>query len=100
MCVQVAVDCDMNLMRNSVHLQVQGRVDLVLFEGWMLGFKPLPAADAVAVDPDLEPVNDILRDYEAAWDSHVDVWLVIRVPDPNCVYKCDLSTEQASHASS
>ena len=57
----------------------------------MLGFRPLPTADVVAVDPDLEPVNEILKDYEAAWDSHVDVWLVIRVPDPACVYKCDPS---------
>ena len=65
----------------------------------MLGFRPLPAADAAAVDPDLEPVNEILRDYETAWDSHVDVWLVIRVPDPKCVYKCDSSLQRASHPS-
>ncbi len=69
--------------------QVQGRVDIVLFEGWMLGFRPLPTDDVEAVDPDLVPVNELLKQYEAAWDSHVDVWLVIRVPDPSCVYKCD-----------
>ena len=67
---------------------MQGRVDIVLFEGWMLGFRPLPTDDVVAVDPDLAPVNELLKQYEAAWDSHVDVWLVIRVPDPSCVYKC------------
>ena len=70
--------------------QVQGRVDIVLFEGWMLGFRPLPADQAVSIDPDLGPVNELLKEYEAAWDSHVDVWLVIRVPDPSCVYKCVL----------
>ena len=31
--------------------QVQGRVDIVLFEGWMLGFRPLTTDEVVAVDP-------------------------------------------------
>lgn len=62
-------------------------MDIVLFEGWMLGFRPLPAADAGAVDPDLAPVNEKLREYEAAWDAYADVWLVVNVPDPTFVYK-------------
>lgn len=64
-------------------------MDLVLFEGWNLGFRPLSDAAAAAVDPDLVPVNEKLRQYESAWDAYADVWLVVNVPDPNCVYKCD-----------
>ena len=59
----------------------------------MLGFRPLADAEAAAVDPSLLPVNERLREYESAWDSHVDVWLVVRVPDPNCVYKCDAQND-------
>jgi len=69
-------------------------VDLVLFEGWMLGFRPLPDAEAAAVDPSLTPVNEKLREYESAWDMHADVWIVVRVPDPNCVYKCEARLDQ------
>ena len=38
-----------------------GSVDVVLFEGWMLGFRPVSDAAAVAVDPALAPVNEFLR---------------------------------------
>ncbi|CAI7811161.1 unnamed protein product, partial [Closterium sp. NIES-54] len=30
---------------------VEGPVDVVLFEGWMLGFHALPAHKAAAIDP-------------------------------------------------
>jgi pantothenate kinase-related protein Tda10 len=36
-------------------------VDVVLFEGWMLGFAPVADAEAAAVDPNLAPVNAFLR---------------------------------------
>jgi D-glycerate 3-kinase len=67
---------------------VRGPVDVVLFEGWMLGFAPRGDAAVAAVDADLLPVDAALRAYEGAWDSAVDAWLVIRVDDPNCVYRC------------
>lgn len=50
----------------------------VLFEGWMLGFRPMGAAAVAEVDADLVPIDAALRGYEAAWDSHVDAWLVIK----------------------
>lgn len=75
--------------------QVSGHVDLVLFEGWMLGFRPVSAADAAAVDADLAPVNEKLREYESAWDAYADVWLVVKVPEPTCVYKWRLQAEVA-----
>ena len=50
----------------------------VLFEGWMLGFRPVGAAAVTEVDADLVPIDAALRGYEAAWDAHVDAWLVIK----------------------
>lgn len=41
--------------------QAQGPVDVVLFEGWMLGFAPVSDAAAAAADPNLVPVNAALR---------------------------------------
>lgn len=46
--------------------------------------RPMQAA---AVDPALGAVNAALRAYEAAWDSHVDSWLVVRIGDPTWVFK-------------
>ena len=42
---------------------IQGPVDVVLFEGWMLGFTAVPAEQAAAVSPELVPVNEKLREY-------------------------------------
>lgn len=68
-------------------------VDIVLFEGWMLGFRPQPDAAVAAVDPSLLPVNAALRSYAAAWDAFVGCWLVIEVDDPNYVYDWRLQAE-------
>lgn len=40
---------------------VEGPVDLVLFEGWMLGFQATDEEAAAAIDPDLVPINRALR---------------------------------------
>lgn len=72
---------------------------MVLFEGWMLGFRPLEATDAAVVDTNLEIVNETLKGYKAAWDSFVDCWLVVKVWDPGYVFKWRLQAEQAMRAS-
>ena len=77
---------------------VAGPVDIVLFEGWMLGFRPAGAA-AAAVDPALVPVDACLEAYTAAWDSYVDAWLVVRVSDPQFAYRWRLQAERAMRAS-
>jgi D-glycerate 3-kinase len=56
----------------------------VLFEGWMLGFRPVGAEAVAAVDKDLVEIDKVLRGYEAAWDAHVDAWLVIKARRPAC----------------
>jgi pantothenate kinase-related protein Tda10 len=60
---------------------------VVLFEGWMLGFSPVSSEAAAAVSPELVPVNEKLREYEQAWDSYCAAWLVIQVQDYNWVQK-------------
>ncbi|KAL4425715.1 hypothetical protein ABPG75_009731 [Micractinium tetrahymenae] len=78
---------------------VAGPVDVVLFEGWMLGFAPVEDEAAAAVGPNLAPVNAFLRSYKKAWDSFVDSWLVVRVAQPDYAYRWRLQAEQAMRAS-
>jgi D-glycerate 3-kinase len=51
-----------------------GPLDLVILEGWMLGFKPID--QHVIVDPHLRTVNKMLERY-GAWTAFVDafIWL-------------------------
>eukprot|EP00850_Spirogloea_muscicola_P004341 SM000018S03706 [mRNA] locus=s18:885901:889825:+ [translate_table: standard] len=70
--------------------EVEGPLEIVLFEGWMLGFEPLPS-EKVA---DLVVVNDKLKDY-AAWHNEVDAWIIIEVDDPNWVFDWRLQAEVA-----
>ena len=62
--------------------KVPGPLDLVFFEGWMLGFKPVGVQAAAGVEEALGEVDRQLGGYQEAWDSLVDSWLVIRIADP------------------
>ena len=57
---------------------VKGPVDVVLFEGWMFGFRELPSHDAFKANKDLAEVNARLRHYVNAWDTYMDAWLVLK----------------------
>lgn len=48
----------------------------------MSGFRPVGEAAAAAVEDALVEVDRRLADYESAWDSLVDSWLVIKIADP------------------
>lgn len=66
----------------------RGAVDVVLFEGWMLGFPPFSDSKKAAdVQADLYAVNELLQQYVADWDAFVDAWLVLKVADPSFVYR-------------
>nr|DAD26651.1 TPA_asm: hypothetical protein HUJ06_028119 [Nelumbo nucifera] len=67
--------------------EVEGPLAAILFEGWMLGFKPLEMEVVKAIDPQLVVVNKNLEAYYDAWDKFVASWMVIKVKDPNCVYE-------------
>ncbi|XP_009128426.1 D-glycerate 3-kinase, chloroplastic isoform X1 [Brassica rapa] len=75
--------------------EVEGPLKVILFEGWMLGFKPLPAEAVKAVDPQLETVNKNLEAYYEAWDKYINAWVVIKIKDPSYVYRWRLQAEIA-----
>ncbi|KAG6593403.1 D-glycerate 3-kinase, chloroplastic, partial [Cucurbita argyrosperma subsp. sororia] len=75
--------------------EVEGPLTVVLFEGWMLGFKPLPTEAVTAVDPQLEIVNNNMKAYYDAWDKYIGAWIVIKINDPSCVYYWRLQAEIA-----
>ncbi|CAM8880529.1 unnamed protein product [Rhodiola kirilowii] len=75
--------------------EVEGPLTAVLFEGWMLGFKPLPVETVRAVDPQLEVVNKYLEAYYEAWDKFIKAWIVIKIRDPSCVSDWRLQAEIA-----
>ena len=54
--------------------EVAGPLDLVVLEGWMLGFTPVESAHLA--DPALQAVNELLRSY-SAWHALLDgsIWL-------------------------
>ncbi|XP_071729422.1 D-glycerate 3-kinase, chloroplastic [Rutidosis leptorrhynchoides] len=73
--------------------EVEGPLSVVLFEGWMLGFKPVPTEVVKAVDPQLEIVNKNLEAYYDAWDKFVKSWIIIKIKDPSCVFQWRLQAE-------
>ncbi|KAM0034713.1 putative glycerate 3-kinase [Helianthus debilis subsp. tardiflorus] len=77
----------------SVWPEVEGPLTVVLFEGWMLGFKPVPSELVKTVDPQLEIVNKNLEAYYDAWDQFVKSWIIIKIEDPSCVYQWRLQAE-------
>lgn len=72
---------------------VQGRFDLVLLEGWMLGFTPVPV-----VDPLLGVINHKLAAYEA-WYRLLDVMVCLRAEDPTFVLRWRTEAEDKARAS-
>ncbi|WVZ69261.1 hypothetical protein U9M48_018074 [Paspalum notatum var. saurae] len=89
----------------SVWPEVEGPLEVILFEGWMLGFKPLPNEDVKAVDPQasfmfdfLEVVNKNLEAYYDAWHRFIGSWIVIKIREPNCVFQWRLQAEIAMRA--
>lgn len=75
--------------------EVEGPLTVILFEGWMLGFKPLPNEVVKAVDTQLEIVNKNLEAYYDAWDKFIEAWIIIKIRDPTCVYQWRLQAEIA-----
>ena len=79
--------------------EVTAPLDIVLLEGWMLGFAPAADADAFAAHPDLRAVNAALRD-DAYGDLHalLDDWIVVRVRDTRWVRSWRLEAEQQARS--
>lgn len=78
--------------------EVEGPLTVILFEGWMLGFKPQSTEAVNTVNPQLEIVNNNLEAYYNAWEKFVKSWIVIKITDPSCVYQWRLQAEIAMRA--
>lgn len=72
--------------------RVHGPVDLVIFEGWMLGFAPVPAPPRA-----LAAANGLLAGY-APWGAALDAFVHFRAGDPEDVVRWRLDAEQARRA--
>jgi D-glycerate 3-kinase len=75
---------------------VRGPLDLVLVEGWMLGFRPRD--EAQIADPSLRAVNARLAAYES-WLQAVDVLVILAASDPRQVLHWRVDAEEAMKAS-
>ena len=77
---------------------VTGPLDLVVIEGWMLGF---PALDAAALarlaDRDLAAAAALLPPY-AAWTDELDAFVRMDPADPRDVVRWRVDAEQARRA--
>jgi len=76
--------------RSPVVERVVGPVDLVLFDGWMLGFEP-----AASVPAELRLVNEKLGAYQA-WHSLIDVMVWLRADDPRFVIEWRSEAEETA----
>jgi D-glycerate 3-kinase len=75
---------------------VRGPFDLVLLEGWMLGFQPLD--DARIPEPALRLVNAKLATYES-WLRAIDVMVILSASDPHQVLGWRIEAEESMKAS-
>ena len=77
---------------------VRGPVDVVLLDGWSLGFQAVEPGAAEAVHPGLGKINELLPQYNEMWDALCDAWIVFQVDDPHCVFDWRLQAEQRMRA--
>jgi D-glycerate 3-kinase len=75
---------------------VEGPLDVVVVEGWMLGFSPAP--EAALPDPQMAEPNRALAGY-AAWYAHIDLWIVLRAAEPEFVLEWRVEAEEKMKAS-
>eukprot|EP00931_Biecheleriopsis_adriatica_P064521 TRINITY_DN39286_c0_g1_i1.p1 TRINITY_DN39286_c0_g1~~TRINITY_DN39286_c0_g1_i1.p1 ORF type:complete len:407 (-),score=92.95 TRINITY_DN39286_c0_g1_i1:58-1278(-) len=69
--------------------------DVVVLEGWMLGFKPIGSSKAASeIHPGLPTVDEKLQEYQA-WDDLLDCFCVVGLEDVDQVYKWRLQAEKA-----
>ncbi len=78
--------------RSATVEHVAGQVDVVLFDGWMLGFQPVSAPPVA-----LAVVNQKLAAYEA-WHRLIDVMIWLRAEDPTYVVEWRSEAEDKARA--
>jgi D-glycerate 3-kinase len=75
---------------------VEGPLDLVIVEGWMFGFRPVP--ESALPDARLNAPNRALERY-SAWHAMIDVWIVLRAAEPEFVLEWRVEAEEKMKAS-
>jgi D-glycerate 3-kinase len=80
--------------RSSETTRLDGPVDLVVLEGWMLGFSPV----ATVKDRQLEAPNAALGAYEA-WHRHLGALVVLEMLERTQVVAWRVDAERAMRAS-
>ncbi len=73
---------------------VQGPLDVVILEGWMLGFEPVEPS---ALDPQLCVANALLGAYQA-WHTRLSTWLVLRTGDLQDIVRWRVDSEASRAA--
>jgi D-glycerate 3-kinase len=73
-----------------------GPIDLVILEGWMLGFTPVP--EATIGDPEFVPVNRYLEAYQS-WTDELDALIWLEPDDYRHVRKWRAEAERKAIAS-
>jgi D-glycerate 3-kinase len=69
---------------------VETKIDLVIFEGWMLGFHQLPQNQ---LDPELRVSNEMLGAYDA-WNEAFDAFALLQADELDFIVKWRIDSEQ------
>ena len=80
----------------SAWRRVEAPLDVVVVEGWMLGFTPVDPS--TLEDQQLREPNQALAAYHA-WYDLIDRWVVFRADDPTCVIDWRVEAEERMKAS-
>src|SRR5262249_20680986 len=75
--------------------EVRGPLDLVLVEGWMLGFAPVPEPELP--DPRMAESNRRLAAYDR-WHRLLDAMVIVRPTDARHVLRWRVEAEEAMRA--
>jgi len=79
----------------SAWRRITGPMDVLVVEGWMLGFTPLDAsAEALAVDPALRAPNEYLEAHRA-WHERLDAFVHMHVDSLDTVVRWRIDSERA-----
>ncbi len=76
--------------------KVVGPLDILFFEGWMLGFSPVE--ESFLSDPHLIQINKLLKTY-AAWDAQLDAFISLVPEEINYVLDWRVEAEEKRKAS-
>ena len=72
---------------------IDGKIDLVIVEGWMLGYKQVPEDDERLMKytgedlAQLKYVNTLMNQYEEKWHPFFDASILVGIDDPDIVYQ-------------